>query len=116
MRISDWSSDVCSSDLAPPRTQRLLEVCAIPEPEDSIDRARLKRGRRDLRALRWHPPQTGMCGAYAAEWGGCRSLGRPARTSAVESRRHSIPLLADLPAYTQPGWAFGPGIVAGCNG
>src|SRR3546814_2374419 len=58
MRISDWSSDVCSSDLtaprnaAPPRTQRLLEVCATPEPEDSIDRARLKRGRRDLRALR----------------------------------------------------------------
>src|SRR3546814_19380115 len=105
MRISDWSSDVCSSDLAPPRTQRLLEVCAIPEPEDSIDRARLKRGRRDLRALRWHPPQTGMCGAYAAAWGGCRSLGRPDRPTAVEYRRHRIRLPYHLPAYAQSGRA-----------
>src|SRR3546814_6563192 len=37
MRISDWSSDVCSSDLGiialPDRRQRCLELCRVPGRE-----------------------------------------------------------------------------------
>src|SRR3546814_2521174 len=30
MRISDWSSDVCSSDLFPPLIRRRVERCRLP--------------------------------------------------------------------------------------
>src|SRR3546814_6443925 len=43
MRISDWSSDVCSSDLAP--------VCLMDEPLSNLDAPLRHEMRREIRAL-----------------------------------------------------------------
>src|SRR3546814_13784241 len=37
MRISDWSSDVCSSDLAPPRRSYRLSSCFVTMSDRSSD-------------------------------------------------------------------------------
>src|SRR3546814_2536135 len=67
MRISDWSSDVCSSDLGPEiAVGRGLEYLAVLRRAEVVDRAfmhgrlrlvganRLAADRIDIR-LRWHP-------------------------------------------------------------
>src|SRR3546814_11305685 len=41
MRISDWSSDVCSSDLAPPFGRFAAIVVSSGKPEDAQETARL---------------------------------------------------------------------------
>src|SRR3546814_9204990 len=50
MRISDWSSDVCSSDLMPARVRHFL-TAAVEEglPAKSLDNAAMER----LKAYRW---------------------------------------------------------------
>src|SRR3546814_9269751 len=40
MRISDWSSDVCSSDLAEPREHRLADQMAGPGADRAADHDR----------------------------------------------------------------------------
>src|SRR3546814_3638081 len=52
MRISDWSSDVCSSDL-PPRVQA-LQVVRLVARADPYARVPALRGRRRQRRLRHH--------------------------------------------------------------
>src|SRR3546814_5480966 len=58
MRISDWSSDVCSSDLMGDREglagagdaeQDLVEFVGADSPDQFLDRLRLVAGRRELR-------------------------------------------------------------------
>src|SRR3546814_19240491 len=56
MRISDWSSDVCSSDLtaSPPRARRGRRLCLRRAPPD--DRTAKDRPRRGRRSSRHSPP------------------------------------------------------------
>src|SRR3546814_8080456 len=53
MRISDWSSDVCSSDLSPhPRRGRQWRLVRIPKPRD-VPRTTAKDLGRHSRLRRW---------------------------------------------------------------
>src|SRR3546814_2274950 len=60
MRISDWSSDVCSSDLAP--TQSELVVLAAESREELLQRARAALAHLQSASL---PEVAKACSAYA---------------------------------------------------
>src|SRR3546814_5499243 len=70
MRISDWSSDVCSSDLRPDRIRARIVDLAVGRLSDLPDRARRARAG-DGRAA---PRPAGGCGGDDAVARGARCL------------------------------------------
>src|SRR3546814_13737236 len=61
MRISDWSSDVCSSDLDPPREDDLVVILRFSTVPDAVRRAagERHRDRTDRQCLRHDVPLRG---------------------------------------------------------
>src|SRR3546814_5095794 len=73
MRISDWSSDVCSSDLPPPALLTARRRPRVP-PMDYRDNPNLKRRRSNLNAdRRTNFPRRWPCDLHLAKALGCGS-------------------------------------------
>src|SRR3546814_6924660 len=71
MRISDWSSDVCSSDLRIPRPQLLAHAAVVPTEHRPADRERLEHG-----AAESFGPSRQLQDEVAGGVGGCDLAGR----------------------------------------
>src|SRR3546814_10634698 len=93
MRISDWSSDVCSSDLAARHPPAGL-LAGVPHPSRSGARYRtgeyVRRGRQRLapppcRVARGASPA--VLPPISAPWRGCRDAAASAATRRVRRRR-----------------------------
>src|SRR3546814_19615492 len=81
MRISDWSSDVCSSDLVRTVTRPLIETDPRPETGRALMLATLYQGedshaptRRDYFPPPHPPPARRLSRSYRPEHSGCRQL------------------------------------------
>src|SRR3546814_1055505 len=67
MRISDWSSDVCSSDLSAPTAHRIRSRCAERAPRYKVDRNDLHDPRPRPPAL-WPRRRSRIELRYARSW------------------------------------------------
>src|SRR3546814_7014712 len=94
MRISDWSSDVCSSDLARP-AERHDDLEKGAERPGAVDRRRLlQRHRQPRQEAAQHPARksvvSGKSVSVRVDLGGHRIIKKKKRKHTTERRRHNL--------------------------